>query len=73
MLNVMGLALAEKWTSINIYSDSLSLLMKLKADLSSIFPFVNSNLNLILPELLLKISKVIYSDINVRFSGTRYI
>jgi len=38
------LLLAEKWTSINICSDSLSLLMKLKADLSSIFPFVKSNL-----------------------------
>jgi len=39
--------------------------MKLKTDLSAIFPFVNLNLNPTVMELLLKISKVIYSGINV--------
>jgi len=68
ILKTMDLALAEKWTSINVCSDSLSLLMKLKTGLSSIFLFVNSNLNPTLMELLLKISKMIYSGIKVRFT-----
>jgi len=46
----------------------LSLSIKLKADLSSIFPFAKSNLNPTLMELLLKIIKLIYSGINVRFT-----
>jgi len=66
ILKALDLALIEKWTSINICSDSLSLLLKLKTDLSSIFPL--SNLNLTLMKLLLKIIKVIYLDINVRFT-----
>jgi len=68
VLEVVSLALIEQWTSINICSDSLSLLLKLRNDLSSIFPFIKSNLNHILMELLLKIVKATYSGINIRFT-----
>jgi len=67
ILKALGLALTKQWSSINICSDFLNLLLKLKTDLSSIFPFIKSNLNSILMELLLKIVKVVYSD-NVRFT-----
>jgi len=45
ILKALGLALNEQWTSINICSDSLSLLTKIKSDLSFIFPFIKSDLN----------------------------
>jgi len=45
ILKALDLAMNEKWISINICSDSLSLLLELKTDLYSIFPFIKSNLN----------------------------
>jgi len=60
ILKVMEKTVSERWTAINICSDSMSVLMKLKSDLSFIFPFVKSNLSPIMAEFLLKVTKVTF-------------
>jgi len=45
MNNAMDIAISEKWDSINVCSDSLSALTKLKTTLLSVFPFVRSDLS----------------------------
>jgi len=64
----MDCAMTEGWVSINIYS--LSVLTKLKAGLSSIFPYTKINLSPIMMDML-KISKIIHSGIEIKSHGVR--
>jgi len=59
-------AIREGWSYINICTDSLSVLTKIKSDLLRLFPFIRSNLSPIMFELLLAINKLRYSNINIK-------
>jgi len=73
MNNALEIAMSEKWVSINICSDSLSTLTKLKFVLSSVFPIVCSDLSPSLMEFSLKITRLSANGINVRFTWSLHI
>jgi len=70
--NAMDIATFEKWDYINVCSDSLSALTKLKLVLSSVFPFVRLDLSPSLMDLLLKVTRTTANGINVRFIWCTY-
>jgi len=68
IIKAMDLTLIKGWASINICTDSSSVLTKTKFDLSRKFPFTRSNISPTMSDLLLKINKLINSNINIRFT-----
>jgi len=64
MNSAMDIVLSEKLNSINICSDLLSALTKLKTSLLSVFPFVRSDLDPSLMDLLLKVTRLFANDIH---------
>jgi len=68
IIKAMDCAMTEGWTSINICSDSLSVLTKLNLGLSSVFLFAKTDLSPIMMDLLMKISKIIHFCIDIKFT-----
>jgi len=68
MISAMDIVLSERWTSIND-SDSLSALTKLKSILSSLFPFAKTDLGPSVINLLLRVAKLSFNDVNIRFTS----
>jgi len=68
IIKALDHAIIEGWSFINICTNSLSVLTKVKSDLFRMFPFTRSNLFPTMSELLLGINKLRYSNINIRFT-----
>jgi len=68
IIESLDYAMLGSCSSINICSDSLSVLTKLNSGLDTIFPFNRTDLSPIIMDVLLKIYKVRYLGIGIRFT-----
>jgi len=68
MIKTIDITSSEGWISINVCSDSLSALTKLKSVLSSLFLFTRIDLEPSVMNLSLKTAKLFSRGISIRFT-----